>query len=160
MSTRALVIALAVSAALNLGLVGYLVGASAFDPPKRTAAGLAPIFNVERQMRFLDDDRRRELGPDRDERRRMRAVLRDIRRAQGEIWEAVRAEPFDPDALAAALQRFREQFAEQQQISHAAFIEIAAKLTPAERLRFAETVRHMERRHRREREPRPTPPRP
>ena len=165
MKTRVLVIALVVSAALNLGLIGFLVGAGSLGPRLWAPPGFSPVLNVERQMRFLPEERRQELAATvPSERRRVRAVLRDMRQAQGEIWEAVRAEPFERAALAAALERFRERFEAHQELAHATFVDIAAQLTAEERLRFADTVRHMERRRpdrdRRQGRERPERPRP
>lgn len=150
MKTRTLAIALGASLALNLLLAGVIAGAAATalwrEPP-----GLDPNAGLMRLMRFLPGERRGELAIDRSQRRQLRAAQRAMRRSQRDIWEAVRAEPFDRARLAAALARFRTQFADHQEASHALFAGIAAQLSAAERQRFAQTVRHMARHPRAER---------
>ena len=161
--TRWLALALIVSLALNLALVGFLVGASG-GPPWR-AATFDPTAGLGRLMRFLPDERRTAVFGDTDLRRDIRQSLRTMRRAQHGIEEALAAEPFDAERLAEALEDFRAQFAGNQERSHAAFVSIMEKLTVEERQRFVETIGHMRDphrhgdRHRRDDRPgRPPPP--
>lgn len=142
MGRRWLIVGLIASVVANLALVGFLVGTTMGPPawrpvPFDVAAGLG------RMVRFLPEDRRTEVFGDIDPRREVRTALRTMRRAQHGIEAAMSAEPFDPDALAAALDEFREQFATSQQGSHAAFVTVMQRLTPDERRQLVDSMRHM-----------------
>ena len=145
MKTRWLVIALVVSVVVNLALAGFLIGVSG-KPPAWRPGGFDAAAGLGRLIRFLPGERRSELlgriGED-SLGREVRGSFRTIRRAQHGIAEALAAEPFDPDELDAALAAFRDQFDLSQQRSHAAFVKITQMLTPEERQRFVETMRHM-----------------
>lgn len=149
MSKRALVIALIVSVVANLALIGFLIGTSG-GPPGWRSFGFDVTAGFGRLVRFLPDERRSEVLGGIDVRRDIRASLRTMREAQHAIEEAMAAEPFDPAALTAALEGFRGHFTASQQESHAAFVTIMERLTPAERQEFVESMRHMRdpRRHR------------
>ena len=145
MKTRWLVVALIVSVVVNLALVGFLIGVSG-KPPAWRPGGFDAAAGLGRLIRFLPEERRSEvLGPIGKDglRREARGSFRTMRRAQHGIAEALAAEPFDPDKLDAALAAFRDQFDLSQQRSHAAFVTIMEMLTPEERRRFVETMRHM-----------------
>ena len=144
---RWLLVALVASLALNLTLVGFLVGASGGPPPWRMV-GFDATAGLGRLIRFLPDERRTDVFGDTDMRREIRRSLRTMRRAQHKIAEAMAAEPFDRDRLAAALEDFRTQFGANQQRSHAAFVSIMENLTPGERRQFVESTRHMRDPHR------------
>ena len=82
--------------------------------------------------------------------------MRDLRASQRQIADALAEEPFDPEAVAVALARFREHFAANQAGSHEAFVAILDRLTPEERRRFLETMRPgKDRRGRHDARPRP-----
>ena len=145
MKTRWLVVALVVSVAVNLALVGFLIGFSG-KPPAWRPGGFDATAGLGRLIRFLPEERRSEvLGPIGKDSlgREARGSFRTMRRAQHGIAEALAAEPFDPDKVDAALAAFRDQFDLSQQRSHAAFVTIMERLTPEERQRFVETMRHM-----------------
>ena len=143
MKSRLLVIGLAVSLVLNLALIGFLVGAAGRPPPWRSS-GFDATAGFSRLVRFLDEERREAVfGNGDDLRREIRQSLRTMRRAQHSIEEALAAEPFDPDRLAAALEDFRAQFTTNQQRSHAGLVSIMEKLTPDERRKFVESIQHM-----------------
>lgn len=135
MKTKWLVIALIASATANLGLVGFWVGMQS-GPSPWAARGFDPTVGLGRLLRFLPEERRDDVLGN-DKRREIRASLRDMRRAQRAIDRALAAEPFPPDELEAALRRF----AENQARMHAAFVDVAAALTPDERRRFRQTMR-------------------
>ena len=139
MKTRWLVIGLVVSLVLNLALVGFLVGRESGPSPWHRSA-FDPIAGLPRLMNFLPRERRRELMAQQP-RRQVREALRDMRRAQHAMDRALAAEPFDAEALAEALAHYREYFAAGQERSHAAFVAMAAELTPHERRRFLESLR-------------------
>ena len=141
MKSRLLVIGLAVSLVLNLALIGFLVGAAGQPPPWRSS-GFDATAGFSRLVRFLPEERRAAVNGD-DLRREIRQSLRTMRRAQHSIEEALAAEPFDPDRLAAALEDFRAQFTTNQQRSHAGLVSIMERLTPDERRKFVESIQHM-----------------
>lgn len=125
---------LAASLTLNLALIGFLIG-TAFGPPSWGRRGFDPTDGLARLVLFLGEERRRKLLDGRT-RREIGASLQEMRRAQRALGKALTAEPFDREAVAAALAQFREQLAANQALSHAAFADMAAQLTPEERRRF------------------------
>ena len=149
MGRRWLIVALVASIVANLALVGFLIG-TATGPPAWRSAPFDVAAGLGRMTRFLPEERRTEVFGDINPRREVRTALRTMRRAQHGIEAAMSAEPFDPDALAAALAAFREQFATSQQSSHAAFVSVMQRLTPDERRQLVDSMRHMRdpRRHR------------
>ena len=134
MKFKWLVGGLAASLTLNLALIGFLIG-TAFDPPSWGRRGLDATDGLARLVLFLGEERRRELL-DRQTRQEIGASLQEMRRAQRALGKALTAEPFRREAVAAALAQFREQLAANQVLSHAAFADMAAQLTPEERRRF------------------------
>ena len=127
-----------------------LVGAAGQPPPWRSP-GFDATAGFGRLVRFLPEERRAAVfGNGDDLRREIRQSLRTMRRAQHGIEEALAAEPFDPDRLAASLEDFRAQFASNQQRSHAGLVSIMERLAPDERRKFVESIPHMRdpRRHR------------
>ncbi len=146
MRPRWLVIALAISVALNIGMIGVGIGFATGSP--HWGRGVDPTEGLARLLRSLPEARREELRragapamSDGEHRRRIGASMRDLRVSQRHITAALAEEPFDPDATAAALTRFREHFAANQAGIHEAFVAILEQLTPEERARFLETMR-------------------
>ena len=139
MKARWLVIGLVVSLVLNLALAGFLVGRASGPSPWHRGA-FDPVAGLPRLLGFLPKERRRALM-EQHPRPQLREPLRDMRRAQRAMDEALTGEPFDATALAAALGRYRQHFAAAQERSHAAFAAIAGELTPEERRRFVESLR-------------------
>ena len=141
MNTRWLLIALGVSLALNLALAGFLAGRAAGPPFLRPSpASFDPTVGLGRLLRFLPEDRRSEVLHG-IARRDIRKSLASVRQTQRALARHLSREPFDEQALAATLNRFRDQFAASQAASHAAFVAAAGRLTPAERQRFVATMR-------------------
>ena len=135
MRSKWLIAALAVSLILNLALVGFFVGRLS-GPPAWTQARMDPSFGLARALRFLPEERRDALFGDdeaRDIRRSLSRSMRGMRQHQRAIQAALTAEPFDPDALAAAFASFRQGMDEAQARNHGLFVRIAADLTPEER---------------------------
>ena len=139
MKAKWLVIGLVVSLTLNLALAGFLIGRASGPPPWHRSA-FDPIAGLPRLMHFLPKERRRELL-EQQPRGQVRAALRDMRRAQRAMDQALAAEPFDAEALAAALARYREHFAAGQERAHATFLAMASELTPQERQRLLKSLR-------------------
>lgn len=140
MKTRWLIVALAVSLALNIAVLGFYIGASGGGMPRLSRTAFDPTVGVGRLLRFLPEERR-EAVADRAARRQVRASLRELRVAQSAVDDALVQEPFDANALTTALERFREQFAASQMRSHAALVDICRKLTPEERALLARSAR-------------------
>ena len=139
MKAKWLVVGLVVSLVLNLALVGFLFGKASGPPPWHRGA-FDPVAGLPRLMGFLPKERRQQLM-EQHPRRQLRDSLRDMRRAQRAMDEALAKEPFDAEALATALARYRQHFAAGQERSHAAFVAIAAELTAEERRGFLSSVR-------------------
>ncbi|MDE0659967.1 MAG: periplasmic heavy metal sensor [Gammaproteobacteria bacterium] len=146
MRSRWLVIALAISVALNVGMLGLGIGFATGSP--HWGRGVDPTAGLARLIRSLPEARREELTrtgapaiSDGELRRRLGASMRDLRTSQRLIASALAEEPFDPGAATAALARFRQHFAANQASSHEAFVAILDRLTPEERRRFLDTMR-------------------
>ena len=146
MKSKWLVIALAISVVLNVAMLGVGIGFATGSP--HWGRGVDPTAGLARLLRSLPEARREELRrggapaiSDGEHRRRIGASMRELRVAQRRIASALAKEPFDPDAAAAALTRFREHFAANQASSHEAFVAILHQLTPEERHQFLETMR-------------------
>ena len=146
--TRWLAVLLAASVAVNLALAGFTAGrmfsGGHAGPLHDPARGLA------RSLKGLPEERREALKPLlRSEMRRIGPSVRQLRGAQRELVELVAAEPFDRQALEAALARFRHDLLASQERSHRALVEVMAELTKAERRQVLESMRrHGPPRHR------------
>lgn len=146
MRSRWLVIALAISVALNIGMIGLGIGFATGSP--HWGRGVDPTAGLARLLRSLPEARRAELTrsgapaiSDGELRRRIVASMRDLRASQRQIASALAEEPFDSDAVAEALASFREHYAANQAGSHEAFVAILERLTPEEKRQFLETMR-------------------
>lgn len=131
------------SLVFNIGLVGFLIGAAS-RPALFSRTYLDPAIGLPRLLRFLPPERREAVlwsARDRKLRRHVGGSLRHMRRAQAALHKALTAEPFDADALARALADFRDHFAKSQSRSHQAFVEVATRLTPAERRQFVDSIK-------------------
>ena len=140
MRNRWLIGGLVVSVVVNLALAGFVAGRMTRD--FAPGPGFDPMVGVTRLVRFLEEERRREvLGDLRRQRHEVRASLRGVKGAQGQIVEAVRADPFDEDALRRALGEFRGRLEASQAGSHEMFVTMVARLTPEERRLLAQALR-------------------
>ena len=166
MRSRWLVIALAISVALNIGMIGVGIGFATGSP--HWGRGVDPTAGLARLVRSLPDSRREELArtgvpaiSDGELRRRLGASMRELHGSQRQIARALAEEPLDPDKVAEALASFRKHYAANQAGSHEAFVAILERLTPEERARFLETMRpDKDRRRRHGPRNRPEGPRP
>ena len=129
--------ALTVSVVVNLLLAGFIAGRMSGDIGFRGGMGAAPKMP---QLGFLDEERRREVSQGLEARRELRTNLRELRRSQRDIRAAFEAEPFDQEALSAALAEFRQRLEESQALSHGKLVAVAVRLTPDERRRMARTL--------------------
>lgn len=146
-ASRGLRIALAVSVALNLLVVGLAAGAVLRHGPG------------ERMIRDLD------FGPfgeafSREDREAMRQGflaragdvedMRDaLRRDADELLDALRAEPFDPARVGAALEGQGRRMAERLELGRSLVLERIAAMSAAERAAFADRLEDAMRNHRR-----------
>ena len=137
MRSKWLIGALTVSLVLNLLLAGFVVGRMSGDFGFRGGIGAAPKMP---QLRFLEDDRRREVTRGLETRKALRPILRELRGSQRDIRAAFVAEPFEQEALSAALAEFRRHLEESQALSHGKLVAVAARLTPDERRGLARTL--------------------
>lgn len=133
MSRRALIVALVVSVAMNLFLVGVIAGALRFAGPMH-GPGLRPPGPLWAAADGLSPERRRAYRQAlRGEVGGVGGKLFEARRARRAAWLSLSAEGFDPAAVAAALQRARTlEFAARGDVE-GRVVAFAATLTPAER---------------------------
>lgn len=146
MRSKWLVAALVASVALNVAALGVGVGFAIGKP--YWSRGFDPSAGLGRLIRSLPEERRAELTragtpamADGKLRRRIGATVRDMRTAQRAITRTLAREPFDPDAVRAALATFRAHMAANHASSDQAFVAILGRLTPDERRRFLEQMR-------------------
>ncbi|MCY3857419.1 MAG: periplasmic heavy metal sensor [Gammaproteobacteria bacterium] len=137
MNRKALIITCVISLVVNLGFVGFFVGKS-FGPKFQSAQTStwtgAPI---DRILRPLGEERVRELVPTTEEhRKQIHEHLRQLRRAQTELYRATVAEPFDASRLHDAQAEFNELFLAAKARHDEMWLEVAAKLRPDERRRI------------------------
>ena len=135
-----LILTLIVSLGANIALIGFFAGrASSID---LKPGALDPTLGSARILAELPEDRHATLRPlVREHMRSVRPSIRNIRRAQRELGEAILADRFERAAVESALARFREHLADSQIASHASFVTLVEKLTPAERRLLVEILR-------------------
>lgn len=136
---------LAVSLTFNLLVLGVIAGAHVREgrfapppPPERNVfreGGLAPFFDaMPRDMRgrMAEAMRARDagMGPDRA------ALVADFR----DFLTALRDEPFDPEALDAALSAQHARFSDRVAFGRSVLVEQIAAMSPDERAAFAATL--------------------
>ncbi len=149
MKSKWLLVLFVLSLALNLALVGFLLGRSSAD-----FRGGDPTRGFPRwAMMEMSQERRESLRPTFSRHRAdMRRQLRDMRDHHRALQTAVAADPYDPAGLAAALADMRAAHARVESTNHAAFRDFVSQLSPAERQRLAEQLGRPHPRH-----PRPPP---
>lgn len=145
MNTKWLSISLVLSLAVNLLLVGYTVGRSSGPV---AGVGPDPTRGYLRWTRSLTEERRRELRP------LIRAGFQNRpRHAMRELHDnfraAVAADPYDMDAMDAALRDMRAHHHENLRVSHETFKNFVAALTAEERAALAQRLSHPPKRERR-----------
>jgi uncharacterized membrane protein len=143
---RLLRIALFVSLALNLLIVGAILGA--FIGERRDAGAdhrvsertLIPL-GLGLYARALDPgDRQALLGAARQQRAALQAPNRDIRQGMAALATAVRAEPFDPVRVQAVLDRQGRAVMRQLEIGRALLVDRLAEMPPEARAAFADRL--------------------
>lgn len=144
MSNRRIVtILLVCSLAINLLLVGGVVGHLMAGPPR---GGPGPMPHLGWIIRSLDEGRRESLRDDfREHVRASRPLRREVREAQQQ-FEATLGDPnMDPAELAEALDRIRDASLAYQEATHSEMARVLGLLEPEERARAA---KFLTRRHR------------
>jgi len=137
---------LAISLVFNLVVIGAVVGANLRheqdtrrfpppDPEMTRGLGVAPLLDA------LPREARRDIGA------RLRAELGGVRphrdRLEAEfaaMLEALRADPFEPAALAAMLEAQQARVAGRVAAGRAVFLEALGEMSPAERAAFADRL--------------------
>tara|TARA_R110002095_G_scaffold137259_1_gene118990 strand:+ start:103 stop:645 length:543 start_codon:yes stop_codon:yes gene_type:complete len=132
---------LVTSLALNLGILGMVVGAAVKggwhggEPRAIRDVGFGPFTRA-----LTEDDRkmmRRAFmanAPD------MRATRQSLQQDMAALLAALRAAPFDPAALADALRQTTERARQRQEIGEKLLLDFVAALPDAERLAFADRL--------------------
>ncbi|WP_151717218.1 periplasmic heavy metal sensor [Gemmobacter serpentinus] len=134
------------SLAVNLLVLGVIGGALLKGPPeprdKTRDAGFGPFAGA------LDEADRKELRRDFIERSNGGAAFRAGMRADMEaVLQALRAEPFDPATLDAAMAQQGSRFSDQMALGRTLLRDRIVAMTPEARLRFAERLEDSLKRH-------------
>lgn len=127
-----LTIALVISVAVNLLLIGFALGSKFRGPPSTMLAN--PMFGLMRYADTLPKQRRAEVFEEVRAFRPERAQFRKMRELQANLRAEIRRDPLDPVALKAALVAVQNQMQAHQSASHDAFVQLMQALTPAERI--------------------------
>ncbi len=130
-------IVLALSLALNLAVAGVVVGAivsgrAGDGPPRSFDLGIGPI------ARALQPQERRAIGRSLRQDRSLRGV--DFRDRLNRMVAALKAEPFDPDALRVLMDEQAASLAGIQARAQTATLEQIIAMTPERRHAFADRV--------------------
>lgn len=134
---RKLAVALAVSVALNLFLLGMLSvrllhrDRVAYGGPGRALFRADEAFRGdELRMRRILSDHKRELMTQR----------RAARKARHHVQAALETEPFDRSRLERELQSLRTETQRSQEALHRAFLDLATEATPEQRRRLGHSM--------------------
>jgi len=139
MHNKWLIALLAVSLTLNLLGIGAAVGYKlrGHDRPLTN-----PAFSIGRAVAQLGEPRSHDLREIvRNHYRTLRPQLRSLRTKQRAWQQSFSQTAFDPADFDDRHAEFAQQFAVIQALSHEALQSLAAKLTPAERVRLLDTMR-------------------
>ena len=139
--SKALRIALAVSVALNLGVLGVVAGALLHD------GGMMGARDGVRELGFgpfteaLNGEERSDLrraffekAPD------FRAGRKQMRADTQSLLVALRADPFDPDALRTIMESQRQRMIGQLELGQGLMRDLLLSMTPEARLAFADRL--------------------
>ncbi len=146
-SPRALRIALGVSVALNLAVLGVVAGVAMKHPPGGDPSrgfAFGPFTAA-----LTPEDRRELRGAFREAAPDLRGAFGRMRAEFGQMQGILRAEPYDPAAFAALLDRQRERGDEMTRIAQRLIAEHVAAFDHDDRIAFADKLaEEAERRHR------------
>jgi uncharacterized membrane protein len=134
---RISIIALIVSLAVNLAVLGFTVARWGFTPPHIANA----IHISPRWAHHLPKERRKELRPIlREQFRRAQAQRPLLHEKHQAVRRALAAEDFQGQALDKALNELRIALEGSQRHSHAAFSQFVRELTQQERKELADEL--------------------
>ena len=152
-SGRGVKIALAVSLALNLAVVGLVGGAvvgarnnnaeGQEGAPALRTLGLGPFA-----LALSRDDRQELRGRVEEHGEPLREERRAIGRALREVQAALLSEPFDRDAAEAAFAASRDRVIGLQEVGHTALLDQIESMSAQERADLAESLNRLMRRSR------------
>jgi len=146
-SSRWLTIALLVSVAINVLMLGFMIGRGlpfGDQRPVHRATGdrLDPTAGYFRMLHKWPESRRENFRPIiREHMLGMRSHFQKIPPLHREIQLALNSEPFDPRTLEVALKKLRENLQVSQQKTHASLVEIAKTMSLEERQRLGREMR-------------------
>ena len=154
-NTKLLLGLLLLSLALNIGLVGFLVGKHSGLGPMHKSAMVPPSAALSRFMRELDEPRRDELRPlFRSHIKTLRPGAKAMRQGQQELRSALVSQPLDTAALTTALQSIAQLPGQRAPAIEGSFVAFVQGLTLDERQQLASKLsrskRHPARRSHRE----------
>jgi len=142
--TRRLVVALLVSASINLFLIGFVTARFALHgdamnpladeaPPGGPVSlfGATEMLGNPKPMKRLLRKHMKDFKPKRKE----------LREARHRIAQALAAEPFDPNALSKELGSLRQATQDSQRTIHDALVELAISITPQQRRMLSKSPR-------------------
>ena len=151
-SRKWVVVALVVSALLNVCLIGVFIGrhiATGMGPPMQGN----PRFGVLRWAHTLPEARKRELADVLTEyRRAARPDIRALRGHQSDLRDAMLSEPLDREAVLEALTALNTSLRTGQRAGHEALVRVLEALSVEERRALDE---HLQKRRMRPRGPHP-----
>lgn len=135
--SRRMRILLVLSLALNLAVIGLIVGAGVSGrfgdrPPRSFDFGLGPV------ARALESDERRAIGRE----LRRDGALRgyDMRQGANDMVAALRAEPFEPETLRELMALQAAHVGQLQRSAQDALLDQITTMTPERRAAFAEKL--------------------
>ncbi len=127
---------LVLSVALNIGLVGYLVGKASRPSTLPTLA--PPNALIGHYLRGLPPQRREEIRPAmRAHFKQLKPSIRARRQAHGYLQQVLVAEPFDAQALQAALVQMGALDSQQQAAQAESLTRLISQLQATERKELA-----------------------
>jgi uncharacterized membrane protein len=137
MRPKILLIALVISLAINLAMLGFAVARMIFEP-----TSLANAIHISpRWAHHLPDERRKELRPLlREQFKRARAHRPLLREKHKAVQRALAAEDFSEKSLNQALVELRRTLQTSQNQSHQDFSSFVTRLTASERKDLAKEL--------------------
>ncbi len=137
MRPKILLIALVISLAINLAMLGFAVARMIFEPTSFANA----IHISPRWAHHLPDERRKELRPLlREQFKRARAHRPLLREKHKAVQRALAAEDFSEKSLNQALVELRRTLQTSQHQSHQDFSSFVTRLTASERKDLAKEL--------------------
>ncbi len=137
-------VTLAISLALNLLIVGIVVGAVATRDGRndgtRTLGALRDLGPVPFVVALEPEDRRGLARAMRGEAASLRQNREELRARFEALLAALRADPFEPEVVAALLSEQREAGSQRQAIGERLLLERLAEMSPEERLAYADRL--------------------